>query len=116
MLGEEARAAVLAVFNGEEWRGLLPLPYPDMLTAEITATLAPHIAVLIAQARADGEEVGRGDMEHFERLWRADERAKAVARIAAGPYRLGAYDYKHGLYVGDPDGPAEPHTPGGSLP
>jgi len=89
--------------------------------AEITAAVVPILARLVDSARADGEEAGRGDMQHFERLWRTDERERLARRIRADPgyyarlaggegdsaYRLGAYDYKHGLYVGDPDGPAE---------
>ena len=46
-------------------------------------------------------------------LLRARSRRRQAARARRmwgydSPYRLGAYDYKHGLYVGDPDGPADP--------
>jgi hypothetical protein len=35
----------------------------------------------VAQARADGVEEGRGDMEHLERKWRAEERERIAAAI-----------------------------------
>jgi len=59
----------------------------DMLLSLIDGGWRPadEIAALLAQARADGEAAGRGDMEHFERLWRADERDRLARKIRADP-------------------------------
>jgi hypothetical protein len=110
-LGVDARLTLSAALVMARADGRYVVPSGDVaaLNALLNA-ITPHVAALLsdeaavaaqlAQARADGEEVGRGDMAHFEELWRADEREKSAARIAAGHDRWaedGGEEYLRGL-------------------
>jgi len=72
----------------------------DMLLSLIDGGWRPpdEIAALLAQARADGEEAGRGDRAHWEQKWRADQGERVARRIEAVAAREAG---KHLIEPGD---------------
>jgi hypothetical protein len=90
--------AVRDILNSEEWRDLMPLPYPDMIAAEVAEKfLDDTLSALLSSAREGGAAAERG---HWE--WTHKALVEAGAAQATAEARLRAVRELHSDSVAGP--------------